>query len=626
MRVGIAKFGLRAVVRAGVPVVILVGCIWLIAGQVGSDLWRDLPRTLAAVHPLTWCGAVFFTALSLLAVGRYDAVAHRHLQTGIPEGQARLSGMGAISVAQTLGFGLFTGAIARWRLLPDLSLPSALGLSAFVSFSFVVAWALVTALVCLLLPAPEWTRLPAAFVILIAPLGIFVLFRWPHLKMWRLSVRLPSLKSAGDIVLWSFVDTITAAAALWLLLPAEAEIAVWAFVPIYLLALGAALISNTPGGVGPFELVLLGALPHVSAEALLQSVIAFRVVYYALPAVLGALMLLRPFPRQPFLAAAKPSESMVLRAPRSEVAVVSQNGGEIAETADGVAALWPTAQTVTGLFAPLQGSHLAMRQRTVERAETSGRFPLLYKVSARAAVEARRNGWSVLHIADDAMLCPQNFSLEVPARRTLRRKLRAAEKSGLRITVPARLPLDEMAQVDAEWCARLGPARGGTMGRFAPDYVQHQWVATARQDGRLVAFVSFFATPYEWSLDLMRQTETAPDGTMHSLVMKAIEAATTAGVPSVSLAATPACPDPQSAVWRRFAEIVVSRAGGPGLRQFKSAFAPTWVPRYAAAPAPASLLIGLADIARAIHAPDPLPSKNFHEVDENYELELQKRA
>jgi phosphatidylglycerol lysyltransferase len=167
------------------------------------------------------------------------------------------------------------------------------------------------------------------------------------------------------------------------------------------------------------------------------------------------------------------------------------------------------------------------------------------------------------------------------------------------------------------------------MGRYSADHVLSQWVAVAYLGQDAVAFVSFFVTRHEWALDLMRQTGDAPDGTMHALVTEALEHAKSAGIERLSLAATPACPDPESAIWRAISMRVVEKAGGTGLRQFKSAFAPLWLPRYAAAPGPLSLAIGLADIARCVHHPAPLPaqySNNAHESDENYEFESKRRA
>lgn len=619
----------RVGVRVVVPVACLGVCFWLLEQQISAGLWREVPRSLGTVAWQNWLAAAALTAISLWSVGRYDGVAHRHLQTGIPIGQARKSGTLAVAIAQTLGFGLFTGALVRWRLLPGLSLQSALGLSAFVSCSFIIGWALVTAFVCLLLPAPNWTFWPALGVAITAPLAAFALFRWPELRLWKLNLRMPSLQMTGAILFWSIVDMITAAGALWILLPEEAELPFSAFLALYMLALGTALVSNTPGGVGPFELVLIGAMPSLHADDILLSIIAFRLVYYALPACLAALALVRSFPDHMQRAAPSLSARILRQASRSEAAVILQNGGRLARTRDGYAAFWPTGQTVTALFDPIRGSIGATMQVLCQTSRDTGRLPLLYKIGARQASAARMTGWSVLHLADDALIDTAGYTSDIPARRTLRRKMRAAEKAGITFAPLGTLSPASLAAVDADWCQRNGPARGGTMGRFCPDYLATQRVFVARRNGEIVAFASFFASNTEWALDLMRQTVDAPDGTMHSLVHQAILAARSEGVGLLSLAATPACPDPGSRIWRWLSMQVVARAGGPGLRQFKSAFAPRWVPRYAAAPGPLRLAIGLADVAREVHTPRPVlrpNSDDIHDLHENYELASRKRA
>jgi phosphatidylglycerol lysyltransferase len=55
------------------------------------------------------------------------------------------------------------------------------------------------------------------------------------------------------------------------------------------------------------------------------------------------------------------------------------------------------------------------------------------------------------------------------------------------------------------------------------------------------------------------------------------------------------------AFFRWSARRTVSKAGGAGLRQFKSTFTPKWEPRYAAAQTASYMAIGLADITREVH-------------------------
>ena len=623
----------KAAVQVAFSASILAGCTYLLSQQVTAETIAQVPGLVSAVSPVAWLGAIALTFVSFWAVGRYDGIAHQLIGTGVPQGKARLSGALSIGVAQSLGLGVITGAIARWRILPDLSPLQAGALSTFVSLSFMAACVVWTALVCLFLPAPGWTFWPAIVGIGVGYATIALLFLFPKLKIHRTELRMPSLKQAGQILVWTAVDTACAAMVLFVLLPPGHGVTMFAFLPIFLLAIGVALISNTPGGMGPFELMLMTALPQIPVEALLASIVAYRMVYYAIPATIGAFFLVFPLRKSPPRAQSQGVVPDVTEAPRSEVSVVLQNGGVFVPMSRGAAAVWPTGQTISAFGDPISGPPRFMRLGLMALARSNGRIPLAYKCGARMAGHLRRYGWSVLHIADDAVLKTSEYDVDQPARRTLRRKLRAAEKSGIRIHYPPSWPWQDLARIDAEWQEVHGRARGGTMGRFSPEYVSDQWVAVAMQDDTPVAFVTFHHSRKEWCLDLMRAVKDLPDGTMHTLVHAGILAAKHAGVPKVNLAATPACPDPSSAFWRWAAQQATTFARSPGLRQFKSNFGPVWEPRYAASTWSVGLVIGLADITRQVMRPPELqfelPQDNpneTHNVDEDNELASRRRA
>ena len=600
---------------------ILMGCAYALSNQVTTEAVSTLPEQIAGISPLQWCIAAALTAGSFWAVAQYDVLAHKALDTGVPVHQARATGAIGIALGQTLGFGLLTGALARWRMLPDISLQSVLRLSAFVSATFMLAWAVVSALTVLVLPAPSWTVWPALLVIACVPVGAFALFWWPQVRFGTWSARLPTVSMATAMIGWAFLDTALAAGTLFVLLP-TGTVPFVEFLPFFLIALGSGLISNTPGGMGPFELVLLAAVPLADPAPLLAAIFGYRVIYYALPALVAALALARPFAARSENRDRPASFNALL--PAGEAQALAQNGGYAAETPLSALTLWPTGQTITQFNDPHRGSARLGYALLQAQAQAKGQLPFVYKCSARIASAGRTLGWRVLHIADDAHVALPDFSIDTPARRTLRRKLRSAEKAG--VTVRTGPPLPDpaaMARVDTEWQQAHGTARGGSMGRYCPDYVRHQWVGHAYVAGRLVAFVTAHRADQEWCLDIMRNCRDAPDGTMHALVQAAIIAARRAGATRFSLAATPACPDPSSRFWRWCARHVVARAGGRGLRQFKSSFAPEWRPRYAAARSWFGLAIGLADVARAIHRPTPLTASNAyetHEVVENYEV------
>lgn len=144
------------------------------------------------------------------------------------------------------------------------------------------------------------------------------------------------------------------------------------------------------------------------------------------------------------------------------------------------------------------------------------------------------------------------------------------------------------------------------MGRFCPDYVLGQRVYLAHVSGRLVGFASFHAGLREWTLDLVRHSDGAPDGTMQALVMAALRDAAALNVPRLSLAAVPEGAFADAAACLPRSVVRLSAADGAGLMQFKRGFDPHWHQLYLCAPN--RLLAGLAavEIARAIRHPPPL--------------------
>jgi len=87
------------------------------------------------------------------------------------------------------------------------------------------------------------------------------------------------------------LDTIPAAIALWVLIPADLAPSLFHVIPVYLAALGLGLISSSPGGLGVLELTCLMALPVLPPEQLVAALIAYRGIYFGVPAVIAAAML-----------------------------------------------------------------------------------------------------------------------------------------------------------------------------------------------------------------------------------------------------------------------------------------------------------------------------------------------
>ncbi|OUS21739.1 hypothetical protein A9Q95_01305 [Rhodobacterales bacterium 59_46_T64] len=610
----------QQILRQIAPMAIGILGLWLLWHRIAA---MDTARIAAALHAVSlpqWMAALGATGLSFWAVGRYDAVVHRHLRTGFTTRTATRTGAISVAAAQTLGMGVLTGALARWRLLPDMGLVTATKISTTVALSFLAGWALITAIAGLVLPGPGFPVLLSATVVCGASGLVILAFLRPDIRVMRWQIRLPSLSALLAIAGFTLLDTLAAATALQVLLPDTISIGLQTLYPVFLLALGAALISGTPGGVGPFELAMLTLLPTLPEAELIAAIIAFRIVYYALPAVIAGAVLLRPRPVRasaaPVTTCYCPALDPSLRAAkRSELGVIRQNGATLLKAGESSAALIETAQTITQLFDPLRGQSRDLASDLRRLARETNKTPCVYKCSARDAAGLRRSGMRLLHVANEAVVNPQQFRTEGSAYRQLRRKLKQADKAGVTVRRADHLPLCDMAEVDAAWSAAHGTARGVSMGRYCAHYLRGQRVYLAYHNGLLTGFVSFHVSDHEICLDLMRARAEAPDGTMHALVHAAIADAASETRTRLSLAALPALPDAGEASSRRAGLIArlrrwaAQKTGGLGLVQFKMCFKPHLEPLYMAAPSWPAMALAAADLAREVHLTPtrPLP-------------------
>lgn len=601
---GLRPAASRKILRSGLPLVIGVACVWLLRDKLhGLDL-QAVADVVRGTSPMQWALAAMATAVSFWAIGTYDMVMHRHLRTGVSPQVARVTGAASIALAQVLGLGMVTGALARWRMLSGARPGMAAAVTGAVALSFMAAWGLIAVGLAAMLPGVSLPIWITALTGCIAIGAMAVAFLYPTVRVGPLTLRLPSLRALSAMTVLTALDVAAAALALYILLPSEVAIGYEVLLPVFALALGAGLFSSTPGGAGPFELTMLALLPQVADAPLLGAILAWRVVYYALPALFALIPLAFPFrvtEQVPFRRAAQCST--LPRASRAECGVARQNGAELVETATGHAMVVETGQTLTLLFDPVTGQAESVIPALKAAARDRMLVPVIYKCSGKLAAAAKKSGWHVLRVADDAVVDLAGFSIDGSRFRQLRRKLRQAEKAGVTTQreEPTTALLDELARIDAHWVAEHGGARGFSMGRYCPDYVGVQQIYVARQDGRAIAFVTLHETTRDLALDLMRYGDDLPDGTMHLLIATAIADAQAEGRARLTLAAMPARDVAERRIVSRMRTRIAQRSGGDGLTRFKESFGPRRQPLYMAAPNPMSITLASADLARTVH-------------------------
>ena len=256
--------------------------------------WQDI---LAHVHTIP---APRLTAAVLLACGSYgfltlyDALGLRYAKATVPYYRLAFISFMGFAIGHNVGLNTLSGGAIRYRAY------TALGLSAkqigtviaFGTLTFALGAAVLLGVSLLLQAQLSATVLhvPAAIVnlagvVLLGAVTAYLVLackRHEPLRWRKFVVPVPSLRFGLAQVAVAGTDLLCLAGVLYVLLPPHAATGFIAFAGIFLIAIAAGIISNVPGGLGVFEIVLISLLP-VPKGALLGALVAYRVIYYFIP-------------------------------------------------------------------------------------------------------------------------------------------------------------------------------------------------------------------------------------------------------------------------------------------------------------------------------------------------------
>ncbi|MEM7470994.1 MAG: phosphatidylglycerol lysyltransferase domain-containing protein [Pseudomonadota bacterium] len=595
--------------RALIPVAISLAILWLLRDRImGVDV-AALSAAFSQFQPGLWVSAAGLSIVSFYAIAQYDRLAAHMLDLKISRHAALMSGWRATAVSQVLGYGLITGALIRWWALGHnkaLSLWACARLTLTVTGSFFAGWVVVTAFAVLVARPDTFSAaaVPLAWLIVIATSVVLILSLSPQSKLQRV---LPNLSLSAPIIFYTFIDTLVASAVIYLFLPAG-YFDFFTFYTAFLIALAVGMTSGLPGGLGAFELCLIALLGMGQTSELLSAILAYRVVYFAGPAVLAMLSLIaqRQQDKARDLQTARhriiPHWLQCAVPPEAQLLAQDQLDLQLSKTLEGGILSHQARHCDLILGDPFSATPAHKRSIANQYAATALRPFCFYKCSQTLADWARAKGFIDLKIGSEAYVNTHDFNLSGSEKRQLRRKLSRAEKSGLEVAPFFGFP-DQLAEIDQAWQARNGPARRFSMGSFDAQLlaVSRVWVASLGETP--VAFISVMTSADKWTLDLIRMTDDCPDGTIHALVVAAIHAAKDESIAEFSLASVPfhMCHGADSLNgW--VARQIFARSGGlKGLHQFKASFAPSWRSEYFVANGIWAGCIGAVDIFRTIH-------------------------
>ncbi|MEH3100980.1 bifunctional lysylphosphatidylglycerol flippase/synthetase MprF [Sphingomonas adhaesiva] len=260
------------------------------------DAVRALPNGRLAA-------AIAFTTLSYLTLTLYDFLALRVIGRPLPWRTAALASFTSYTLSHNLGLSLLTGGSARYRVYSRAGLdgPDVARVIAIASATFWIGIVTVAGVALAMrdgaidlagvsLPQGLARTLGVVVVALAVALVIACGRARRPLRLWRLTLPLPTGRQALAQIGIAVLDTSTAAAALFVLMPDAAPSLLPAFVLAYALGIVAAVVTHVPGGLGVFEAVVLAVIPG-DRVTVLAALIAYRLVYYLLPLAVAVAIL-----------------------------------------------------------------------------------------------------------------------------------------------------------------------------------------------------------------------------------------------------------------------------------------------------------------------------------------------
>ena len=293
----------RSWLGAGLSVAIFGGAIFILMRTFMTLNVTRLQEAMQATSAAQIARAAGFTALSYFALTGYDAVALRQLRARVPYRTTALASFTSYAVSFTLGFPLITAGTVRYWIYSRAGLTASkvASLTVVASVTFWLGMALIIG-AGLTLRADAISELnhvqPSLNVAM--GLGVFAAllayFVWVSLKprqtrIQGLKLELPGLRLTLGQMALGMVDLCAASAVVFSLLPEGRGTDFVTFAATYVFACLIGIVSNAPGGVGVFEVTMMQAFPGYSREALLASLLLFRIVYYLMPFILALLLL-----------------------------------------------------------------------------------------------------------------------------------------------------------------------------------------------------------------------------------------------------------------------------------------------------------------------------------------------
>lgn len=257
---------------------------------------RDILTQLRAIPRSAVALAMVLTVVDYVVLTGYDALAVRYVRAALSYPKIALASFIGFVFSHNVGFSFFGGTAVRFRILSSFGVRAA-DIARIATFNLLTFWVgclTVGGVALCLHPVPLPGALADVFgtsrlfgALMLAGLAAYVAvtaLRRPVLRIHGFEIPLPGAGLTLSQVAISSADWLLAASVFYVLLPSSPGLSFPLFLAIFVVGQIAGLLSQVPAGLGVFDSIQVLLLSSfMPADAVLGSVVAYRLVYYLLP-------------------------------------------------------------------------------------------------------------------------------------------------------------------------------------------------------------------------------------------------------------------------------------------------------------------------------------------------------
>lgn len=287
-------------------IVVLLICLlacWLLYNKLKQYSMQEIIDSILHIQHRQLILAVVLVILNYAILVGYDWLAVRAIHRRLPFSKISLVSFTGCAVSYNLG-ALLGGTTVRYRLysawgfhpLDIVRLVLMLAVTFWIGALGLAGGVLLFATVHIppeLGIDPSHIRPLGAALLALCLLYLFVCWwaKGRSVRIFKKEFALPELPIALAQTGVACADLLVAAACLFVLLPENSSISFFDFLPNYLLAQVAVVLTHVPGGVGVLELILMHIIHGVVPQRLFGAILVFRVFYYLIPLLFSVIIL-----------------------------------------------------------------------------------------------------------------------------------------------------------------------------------------------------------------------------------------------------------------------------------------------------------------------------------------------